>query len=327
MSLDFESLGLTEIIRLQDQLSRVLARRFEKSLALAFTDVVGSTAYFAKYGDEAGRGLQQRHVDLLMQVLPKVGGRIVDTAGDGAFTCFPAVEAATDSFIEMQTLMTEDNAHRPREHQLVIRTGIHWGNVLTDGTVVTGDSVNMAARVASTANPGEMRLTRPAFLELSNISRLRCKALPPAILKGIDKPVELMDFQWRDLSIFPSLVRVEESGEEISLPPIDTISFGRLKESEGMQANDVVLSLPDEKLNRLISRWHFELRRRPTGFLLRSVSDQVTEVDGQVVAKGSEVPVRAGSVVRLGKGVTLTFVPRSTGGGDTFGGGTVFVQS
>ena len=64
---DLESLTLTEIIRLQNQLSQVLSRRFEKQLAVAFSDIVGSTSYFARWGDESGRKLQQMHTDLLQQ--------------------------------------------------------------------------------------------------------------------------------------------------------------------------------------------------------------------------------------------------------------------
>ena len=91
---DLASLGLTEIIQLQDRLSQELKQRFERSLALVFTDVVGSTEYFARFGDEAGRGLHQRHLDLLRDVLPRHDGRVVDTAGDGAFTVFTRVQAA-----------------------------------------------------------------------------------------------------------------------------------------------------------------------------------------------------------------------------------------
>ena len=73
MGLDYDTLSLTEIIQIQTSLSEALRRRFQKKLALIFTDVVGSTQYFARFGDEAGRGLQQRHFDLLQQVLPEAG--------------------------------------------------------------------------------------------------------------------------------------------------------------------------------------------------------------------------------------------------------------
>ena len=66
---------MTEIIRLQTLLSQELARRFATSAALVFTDIAGSTSYFARFGDEAGRQLQQLHIDLLEKVLPTHGGR------------------------------------------------------------------------------------------------------------------------------------------------------------------------------------------------------------------------------------------------------------
>src|SRR5262245_31628893 len=172
----FESLSMTEIIRLQEELSQVLKRRFEKQLAVAFSDIVDSTRYFARFGDEAGRGMQQRHVDLLTQTLPMGGGRIVDTAGDGAFTCFPTVDGALATLIELQKRISDSNVARPREHQLLVRIGIHFGPVLTDGVQVTGDSVNVCARVAQTAAGGDVHITREAFHEISTVQvRLSCE--------------------------------------------------------------------------------------------------------------------------------------------------------
>jgi class 3 adenylate cyclase len=309
MSFDISSLTMTEIIRLQNQLSHELTRRFERSLALAFTDIVGSTPYFARFGDEAGRKLHQRHYDLLTQSMTPYGGRVVDTAGDGAFTTFPTVDAATNSLIELQKLLSVENAMRERDHQILVRIGIHWGRVLADGRQVTGDAVNLCARVVGTSSPGEIRLSKDAFLELGNTAhRLSCKPLGSVALKGIDRAIELLTLEWRDRTIFPLMVSVEETGEIFALPPLDLITFGRLKPAEGMMANDIVLSLPDPNLTKQISRWHFELRRQVDGFHLRPISDQVTEVDGRPVVKGTQVKVKPGSIVRVGRAMTLKFL-------------------
>src|SRR6185369_1040976 len=298
---------MTEIIRLQDQLSQVLKRRFEKSLALAFSDIVDSTRYFQRFGNEAGRGLQQRHYDLLQKVVAP--GRIVDTAGDGAFTCFPSVVDAAHALIHLQKLISDDNLLRQREHQLVVRVGVHFGPVLTDGAQVTGDAVNVCARVAGTAGSGEVRITGDAFRELTDVTlRVACRALPAVELKGVGRPVELMVLDWRDSQIFPTLVVIEETGQELCLPDQDLIAFGRLGQAEGgVPANDILLQHPDPQVVKQISRWHFELRRQSGGFVLRPVSDQLTEVDGAVVEKGREVPVRPGTIVRLAKALTLRF--------------------
>lgn len=306
--IDFESLGLQEALRLQDKLSQAINRRFGRTICLGFSDVVGSTAYFSKFGDEKGGALQERHFDALNQVLPKGGGRIVDRVGDGAFTYWPTVEGAVSGFVQLQELLSAQNSSRSREHQLIVRVGIHWGPALTDDVVVKGDAVNMTSRIQSSASPSEIRLSRDAFQELQNTSRVRCRSLPPVEAKGLPKPLELYVYEWRDRTLFPSVVRVEETGEEITLPAHDLISFGRLREKDGVPANDIVLSLPDKQMTQQISRWHFELRRNNEGFLLRPVSDQATEVDGQVITKGTDVAIRPGAVVRLSRVMTLTFM-------------------
>jgi class 3 adenylate cyclase len=309
MEIDLESLAFTELIRLQTQLGEVLQRRFSRTLALLFTDVAGSTPYFARFGDAAGRALQQRHLDHLRAALPAGRGRIVDTAGDGAFAVFPSADDAVVTLLGFERLVAQGNATHPREHQLHVRAGLHCGAVLTDGEAVTGDAVNLAARVCASSEPGEVRLTEAVFRELSPPRRARCRGLGPAELRGVPGPVTLLTLRWHDDDGFPTRFRILETGEERALPPLGVITFGRLKEQGGVPANDVVLALPDPEQALRISRWHFELRRGPGGFVLRSVSDRTTEVDGVAAPKGVDVPLRPGSRVVVSGVVTLEFLP------------------
>ncbi len=306
--MDFSALSMTDIVRLQNQLQQELTRRFEQPMALAFSDIVGSTIYFARFGDAAGRQLQQLHLDLLQTCMRTHEGRVVDIAGDGAFLTFPSTDAAAAAMIKLENEISRHNVTRSREHQLQVRIGIHHGPVLTDGAVVSGDAVNLCARVATSARPGEIRLTREAFQELALVLRLDCRPVQDAELKGVARAVELLALDWRDHAVFPTRVRVEETREDLELPAQDIISFGRLREHEGRPANDVVLTLADPAQARSISRWHFELRRWPDGFRLRPVSDGLTEVDGVAVAKGDEVKVGPGARIRVARVLTLMLV-------------------
>ncbi len=312
MSADHESLPetltMTEIIRLQDALSRALVRRFEKRLGLVFSDVVGSTPYFAKFGDEAGRKLQQRHLDLVTGAIAPHGGRVVDTAGDGAFLCFPTVDGAVGAMVELQQQIAVDNDSRSNDERLSVRVGCHFGPVLTDGATVSGDSVNFCARVAGSASPGEIRLSHEAFGACTDVRlRIKCRRLKVTALKGIEKPVELLALDWHDPQLFPASVRFPD-GTELPLPSHDLIRFGRLKEQDGLPANDVVLQVTDPADTNRISRWHFELKRRSSGFVLRPVSEALTEVDGKPVAKGGEAPIQPGTIVKVGGVLTLEFL-------------------
>ena len=315
--IDLGTLGMTEIVRLQNQLQHELRRRFERSLLMAFSDIVGSTPYFARFGDAVGRQLHQLHFDLLGQAAADAQGRIVDAVGDGVFCVFPGAEAGVRGIVAFQQAMARENAARAREHQLAVRIGLHWGSVLTDGTLVTGDSVHVAARVARAGRAGRGLPHAPGR---SSSSGRRCGCICRPIgtreLKGVAQPVELLELDWRDPAAFPRRVLIEETEQQIALPQQDIVSFGRLHEPEGARANDIVLFHPDPVRSRQISRWHFELRRAPDGLRLRTLSDGVTTIDGQPVGKGVDVPVRSGT--RIGVANTLTL--RLAGAGACGGG-------
>ena len=299
------TLGMTEIVRLQNQLQNELRRRFERSLLMVFSDIVGSTPYFARFGDAVGRQLHQLHFDLLGQAATDAQGRIVDAVGVGVFCVFPDAEAGVRGIVAFEQAMARENATRAREHQLAVRIGLHWGSVLTDGKVVTGDSVHVAARVARCAEPGGVCLTRQVFLEFGPQLRVLCHPIGMRELKGVTQPFDLLELDWRDPLTFPRRVLIEETEQQIALPQKDIVSFGRLHEPDGARANDIVLFHPDPARTRQISRWHFELRRAPDGLRLRTLSDGVTTVDGEPVGKGVDVPVKSGSRIVVANTLTL----------------------
>ena len=146
---------------------------------------------------------------------------------------------------------------------------------------------------------------RKARSSASTCNCCSCRPLGEVPLKGAGRAMALLSLHWLDRSRFPVAVRIRESGERIDIPLQDIVSYGRLDIIEGMPANDVVLTLPDEVATRQISRWHFELRRRIGGYTLRSVSTNPTVVDGRVLQRGDEAPALPGSVVMLAGVMTL----------------------
>jgi class 3 adenylate cyclase len=303
--MDLSNLTMTEIVRLQNQLQQELARRFESRLMMVFSDIVGSTPYFAHFGDAMGRQLHQLHLDLLSQSLRDANGRLVDAVGDGAFCVFPDAESGVRGVVAFHQAIARANIKRARPHQMSVRIGMHWGPVLTDNVAVTGDAVHIAARVARVAEPGTVVLTRQVFLELGPQVRLHCHRIGLRELKGVGEPVDLLELDWRDPATFPRRVLIEETGETVELPQQDIVSFGRLDDHDGGHANDVVLRHPDPGRALHISRWHFELRRVDDALRLRALSDSQTTIDGERVEKGMEVIVRCGSCIRVGDVLTL----------------------
>ena len=305
---DLDSLTLTEIIRLQNQLSASLTRRFERPYALVFSDIVGSTTYFARYGDEAGGRLQQQHIDLLTDAMIGSHGQCFHTAGDGALLGFPTAEAAADTLVHFHQRLRQLTCRLPLEQQWNTRSAIHWGPVLIDGTTVAGDTVNLCPKVTATAQPGEIRVTKSAFAEFPNHYRFLCQPVGLIPMVSTTQPLELMRLSWQDAIRLPTLILIEETGRRFTLPDRPVISLGRSREVHGARVNDIALELTDPELTQKISRYHLEIRTHPDGLMIRSLSDSATEVDGKYLAKGEECPLRIGSVARLAHVMTLQFL-------------------
>lgn len=89
------------------------------------------------------------------------GGRIANTAGDGLIAEFPSVVEAVQCAIEVQR---ELGGHRRGpERALRFRIGVHLGDVMVDGDDLLGESVNLAARLQTMAEPDGVLISQQVY--------------------------------------------------------------------------------------------------------------------------------------------------------------------
>lgn len=144
--------------------------------SVLFTDIVGSTAKLAELGDAAWRELVERHHALVRQQLSRFRGEEVDTAGDGFFARFDGPLRAVRCAQAIGASL--------RELGLDVRAGLHTGECeLVDGKVA-GLAVNIGARVAALAGPGDV-LVSSTVKDLVAGSDLRFEDRGVAELKGV----------------------------------------------------------------------------------------------------------------------------------------------
>ena len=88
-------------------------------------------------------------------------GRIANTAGDGLIAEFPSVVEAVQCAIEVQR---ELGARRDDpDGGMSFRIGIHLGDVIVDGDDLLGEGVNLAARLQSMAEPGDVLISQQVY--------------------------------------------------------------------------------------------------------------------------------------------------------------------
>jgi pimeloyl-ACP methyl ester carboxylesterase/class 3 adenylate cyclase len=121
----------------------------ERVLAtIVFTDIVGSTAKLAELGDRRWRELLRQHHAIVRRQLLRLGGKEIDTAGDGFFASFDGPARAIRCAVAIINAV--------KEIGLDVRAGLHTGECEVIEGKVGGIAVHIGSRVASRAGPGEV---------------------------------------------------------------------------------------------------------------------------------------------------------------------------
>jgi class 3 adenylate cyclase len=120
--------------------------------AVLFTDIVGSTVRTAEVGDRRWREVLDAHDAACASVVAAGGGRVVKYTGDGILAVFDRPSRAVDAALALRDALGEI--------QLVIRAGVHVGEVEVRRDDVSGIAVNAAQRVQAAAQPGEVLVSR-----------------------------------------------------------------------------------------------------------------------------------------------------------------------
>ena len=131
------------------------------------------------------------HQAVVLPLVGRYGGRIIDTAGDGILAEFPSVINATECAVALQTIMAVRNEAVPESRRMQFRIGINLGDVIHDETRIYGDGINVAARLEGIAEPGGICISRQVFDQVSRVLKADFQALGPRTLKNIAHPVDV----------------------------------------------------------------------------------------------------------------------------------------
>jgi class 3 adenylate cyclase/pimeloyl-ACP methyl ester carboxylesterase len=167
-------------------------QRVERRLAaILAADVAGYSRLMSE--DEAGTlaAWQRCHSELIDPGIARHRGRIVKLMGDGLLAEFSSVVEAVDCAAEIQRDMDARNANPAGDRPLILRIGVHLGDVIVEGHDIHGDGVNIAARLESIAEPGGICISRQVYDQVVKKLTLGYRNLGPRILKNIPDPIEV----------------------------------------------------------------------------------------------------------------------------------------
>ena len=154
---------------------------------MAFVDLAGFSAIADVYGDKAA-------IDVLEVFEAKVRDVLSGSAppikwiGDEAMVAFPNQEAG------IQALGQLLQACRVEPRIPLTRSGVNHGPVIRRGGDIFGSTVNIAARIAALAAPGQLLATQ-SIADVAHADGLACRDLGPVALRSVAEQVRLYEIE------------------------------------------------------------------------------------------------------------------------------------
>ncbi len=178
-----------------------VATEIRKTVTIVFSDVTGSTALGERLDSESVRRMMSRYFDVARAVLEHHGGTVEKFIGDAVMAVFGVPEVHEDdalraarAAVELQAAVTalNDELEQRWGARLQIRTGVNTGDVVagdpaTGQSFVSGDPVNVAARLEQAAQPGDILLGAQTLALVRDA--VRVEPVEPLSLKGKSEPV------------------------------------------------------------------------------------------------------------------------------------------
>lgn len=168
----------------------------QTSLAILFADVCRSTQLFEQYGDVKARELVAAAIVLMTRVTEKYQGRVVKTIGDEVMSVLPSADRAVLAAVEMQKQITDDDFMR--QHDMGIKVGFHFGQVLEEDGDVYGDAVNVAARMVSSAKCEQIITNSDTMRHVSPLTSARTRSLGKSKVAGKSELLEQLEILWQE---------------------------------------------------------------------------------------------------------------------------------
>lgn len=154
-----------------------------------FTDIVGSTSFTQRLGDEASMVLLKVHDDVVRAALESCRGREVKHTGDGLMASFFSAAAAVRCATQIHLTLSKHAWHN-NGCSVKVRIGAAAGEPVESERDLFGSTVQLAARLCSHADP-EQSLVSNVVAELCIGKKLTFQDLGLVTLKGFDQTVRV----------------------------------------------------------------------------------------------------------------------------------------
>lgn len=280
-----------------------------------FADVAGSTAMYQNLGDDLARERISKSLDALISISKRHSGNLVKTIGDEILVYFMDADMAMIAARAIQETMEDDRS--PETIGVSIRIGMQYGSTILEDNDIFGDTVNVAARIASIAKARQILCTKELAFRIENEELInRSRPFDRLRVKGRDDPVDIYMFNWEQESDVTNLATASSFTNPARHYQAKTLTLtcGKNKIEIPNTTTSFVLGRgTDCELviqGELISRYHSKLEHRRGKFIISDQSTNGTFIktrDGlEIFLRREELALYGDGFISLGKKVDHT---------------------
>lgn len=164
--------------------------------AIMLTDMVGYSGSMERDEQRTYANLLE-HNKIVRAEIAKHRGREIKTIGDAFLVIYRSALDAVNCAIEIQRALAEYNLAKEGTDKILIRIGVHLGEVMITANDVFGDGVNIAARIEPLAEPGGICVTGEVFALVRKKIALKFERLEGVQLKNIAIAPDIYQIQLR----------------------------------------------------------------------------------------------------------------------------------
>ncbi len=159
-------------------------------LTVLFTDIAGFTAKTSRSSREEFHNYLDKHDQILKPIFLRFNGKIIKTIGDAFMVTFESPTNAVVCAVFIQDELKAYNERVSDEEKIQVRIAINAGEVEERDGDVFGEPVNIASRIESITDPGEIYFTEAVYLAMNKSEVPTCE-VGQKMLKGIPVPVKV----------------------------------------------------------------------------------------------------------------------------------------
>ena len=170
----------------EGRMGSITERRLAAILA---ADVVGYSRLVEVDEARTLSDLKNLRQTILEPLLEENRGRVVKLMGDGIIVEFSSVVAAITCAAAIQSRLTTTQEDSAPERRIILRIGVHLGDVIVEGEDLLGDGVNIAARLEQLCLPGGVLISGAAYEQLAGKVSLPFVDAGEKRLRNITRPI------------------------------------------------------------------------------------------------------------------------------------------